>query len=83
MKGLIQESLSPCAVLALLAPKKDGTWRMCCDSRAINKIMVKNRFPIPRFPIPRLFNLMAGSTVFSKSNLRIRYYQVWIRPGDE
>ncbi|GKC57423.1 reverse transcriptase domain-containing protein [Tanacetum coccineum] len=79
-RGFIRPSTSPWGAPVLFVKKKDGSFRMCIDYRELNKLTVKNRYPLPR--IDDLFDQLQGSSVYSKIDLRSGYHQLRVRGED-
>ncbi|KAI3814154.1 hypothetical protein L1987_18901 [Smallanthus sonchifolius] len=79
-KGFICPSHSPWGAPVLFVKKKDGSFRMCIDYRELNKLTIKNRYPLPR--IDDLFDQLQGSTCFSKIDLRSCYHQLRVQEED-
>ncbi|GJU97690.1 putative reverse transcriptase domain-containing protein [Tanacetum coccineum] len=79
-KGFIRPSLSPWGAPVLFVKKKDGSFRMCIDYRELNKLTIKNRYPLPR--IDDLFDQLQGSQFFSKIDLRSGYHQLRVHEDD-
>nr|GEX10314.1 putative reverse transcriptase domain-containing protein [Tanacetum cinerariifolium] len=79
-KVFIRPSSSPLGDPVLFVKKKDGSFQMCFDYRELNKLTVKNRYPLLR--IDDLFNQLQGSSVYSKIDLRSGYHQLRVREED-
>ncbi|GJS19392.1 retrotransposon protein, putative, ty3-gypsy subclass [Tanacetum coccineum] len=79
-KGFLRPSSSPWGAPVLFVKKKDGYFRMCIDYRELNKLTVKNRYPLPR--IDDLFDQLQGSQFFLKIDLRSGYHQLRVHEDD-
>nr|GEV85241.1 hypothetical protein [Tanacetum cinerariifolium] len=79
-KGFIRPSSSPWGASVLFVKKKDGSFRMCIDYRELNKLTVKNHYPLPR--IDDLFDQLQGSSIYSKIYLRSSYHQLRVQEQD-
>ena len=79
-KGFIRPSTSPWGAPVLFAKKKDKTLRLCIDYRQLNRVTIKNRYPLPR--IDDLFDQLRGARVYSKIDLRTGYHQLRVRDTD-
>ena len=79
-KGFVRPSVSPWGAPVLFVKKKDGTLRLCVDYRQLNKMTIKNKYPLPR--IDDLFDQLKGASIFSKIDLRSRYHRLRIKDAD-
>ena len=79
-KGFIRLSTSPWGAPVLFAKKKDKTLRLCIYYRQLNRVTIKNRYPLPR--IDDLFDQLRGARVYSKIDLRTSYHQLRVREID-
>ena len=79
-KGFMKPSTSPWGAPVLFAKKKDKTLRLCIDYRQLNRVTIKNRYPLPR--IDYLFDQLRGARVYSKIDLRTGYHQLRVRDTD-
>jgi hypothetical protein len=79
-QGVIGPISSTCGSSIVMVPKKDGTWRMCIDYQALNKIMVKNRYPLPR--IDDLLDQLKNVVYFTKLDLCSGYHQIRVAEQD-
>nr|KYP71341.1 Transposon Ty3-G Gag-Pol polyprotein [Cajanus cajan] len=79
-KGFVRPSVSPWGAPVLLVKKKDGSMRLCVDYFQLNKVTIKNKYPLPR--IDDLMDQLVGACVFSKIDLRSRYHQIRVKGED-